>query len=684
MEERPDYPDAYLKLHDIYFDQGKWEKAYEWGKQGLIRPAPRNFCLVDPSAYGWRPTLSMAFTLFQMNKFEEALKLFNEAKKDVPTLDFIKENEKLFKTAVEHNRFMTHYLAVLNYLREKGEELKIKDLLNAAPKELEENEIIIKLKQNFFEIKEWSDKSVCIFAITSLPDWSPKSVEKGIGGSEEAVIYLSKELVKQGWEVTVFNNCGEQAGIYDGVEYKDIVHLNPNDNFNIFISWRTNVFESNLKAQKRIVWLHDLPYLDLSDDRLKKIDSVVVLSQYHKSLLPKNVPEEKIFVSTNGILPEDFNGLNETREPHRIIYASSYNRGLEQLLEKWVDIRKEVPDATIHTYYGWETYDAFVKDGQLKDNGFKAKMLKLMSQEGVTDHGRIGHKELAKEYAKASIFAYPCSYEGEINCIALTKAIVSGCKVITNKFAVMAERSPLAVDDNDFKDKLIGVLNNGTSVPESGTYLQKNSWESVAKSWIKNLFIPNNPPVLYKHRIQWILDSAPEGKKIVDLGCNSGFLFEKYDRTNITSVDIDKYDLPNFVRADITKPLPFSDKQFEIAVLGDVVEHTKNPVDVIKEAMRISKELLITVPYEHKWASFLHPCTPIEEALNGRTMEQKAIEDNPDALEIVSEDNYYHLHHHIYYTPETFEADIRKAGIDKFQIIEMRGKDMVWLGARCG
>ena len=488
LQERPEYPDAYLKLHDIYFNQSKWEKALEWGRQGLLKPIPKNFCLIDPSSYGWRPTLSLAFTLLQLNRFEEALKLFNEAKKDVPNLDFVKDNEHLFKTAVEHSRFMEHYLAVVNFLHDNDQELKIKELLKALPKELEENEVIIKLKQHYSEAKKWSENSVCIFALTSLLDWSPKSVSGGIGGSEEAVICLSKELVKLGLDVTVFNNCGLQAGVYDGVEYKEVLHLNPKDEFNILISWRVNIFENELTAKKKIVWLHDLPYLDLSESRLKNIDKIVVLSQYHKSKLSNNVPEDKVFVSSNGINPEDFNGINEIREPHRIIYASSYNRGLEQLLEMWSDIRKEVPDSSLHIYYGWDVYDAFVKDGQVKDEGFKKKMVKLMLQEGVYEHGRLGHKELLAEYAKAGVFAYPCTYEGEINCIALTKAIASGCKVVTNDFAVMAERSPCSVPNESFKDKLIKLL-TGEEQPDLDNYIQENSWETIARDWKEKLFV---------------------------------------------------------------------------------------------------------------------------------------------------------------------------------------------------
>ncbi|EHJ11445.1 hypothetical protein CWATWH0003_3817t4, partial [Crocosphaera watsonii WH 0003] len=36
-----------------------------------------------------------------------------------------------------------------------------------------------------------------------MEDWAYPSIKKGIGGSEEAIIYLSQELVRLGYQVTV-------------------------------------------------------------------------------------------------------------------------------------------------------------------------------------------------------------------------------------------------------------------------------------------------------------------------------------------------------------------------------------------------------------------------------------------------------------------------------------------------
>lgn len=691
LSERPDYPDAYLKLHDVYFAMEQWEKAEQWGRTGLMKPVPKNFMLIDPSAYGWRPVLSMAFTLFQLNKFDEALKLFNLAKKDVPTLDFIQQNEGMFKTAVEHKKFMENYLHVLNYLRDNKEEDKIEYLLKSAPKAFNENEIIIKLKQHYNKPTEWSDKSVCIFAMNTLSDWSPKSAEGGIGGSEEAVINLSKELAALGLEVTVFNNCGEQAGVYDGVVYRNAIEFNPSDKYNILVSWRCNIFDNNIEARKRIVWFHDIPNIDFSDDSIKKVDHFVVLSKFHASQLPSNVPSEKVFVSTNGINARDFVAIqNVPREKNRCIYASSYNRGLEQLLNMWPDVRKEVPDATLHVYYGWETYDAFTKQGHLKDNGFKQKIEDLMKQPGVFHHGRVGHVELLKEYAKAEVLAYPCSYVGEINCIALTKAIACGCIAVTNDFAVMDERNIYgSVSNAEFKDKLIATLKNKPNRIDTREYINENSWKVVARSWNMNLFSFKKPVVL-SERLDWIRANVDKSSRIIDIGCNKGHLFDGWDRSNIHSVDIDKYDLPNFIQADASKSLPYNDKEFDIAVLGEIVEHTDDPIAVMREAIRVAKKLIITVPWEHKWTSDLKPflgADKIDERVKQANLSSRlelAKSENPKAVAFDEKDGFEHLFHKHFYTPELLKEHLNKADIVDYKMYELRNGNWSWLGVICG
>jgi len=688
LQERTDYPDAYLRLMDVYFDQEKWSKAIEWGTTGLIKEVPRTFMLLDPSSYGWRPTLKLAFAYFKTDNFKKAWELMRIVQRQVPTFDFVLENATFFQQAAEHQEYIEKFIWMVKYLENKQAKDKVRKILDVVPNDINEHEIIIKLRHKYFPPRTWGDKEITIFCGQTAEAFSPKSIKTGIGGSEEAVICLSRELTKLGWKVTVYNNCGDDEGEYEGVTYLNWIKFNIADIFNVFVAWRGNMFDLEINAKSKIVWMHDIPQeANFKGELSRFFDKVVMLSEYHKTLLPKDVPNEKIYISTNGLNPEDFKGLEEIkRNPHRVIYASSYNRGLEQLLEIWGDVKKEVPDAELHIMYGWTVYDLYVKEGFVKDDGFKKKMVKLMMQDGVYEHGRIGHKELLKEYAKSGIFAYPCTYTGEINCIALTKAIACGCIPVTNDFAVLKERNPdFAVKDKDFKDKLIYVLKNGTYVPKNRTdYIQENSWETVALDWSKRILPPTVETEMrfYQEFLRYYCE--PDAK-IVDIGCAEGHTFRPWEKLeNVTHVDLDDHSyLPNFVRTD-AKELPFKDKEFDIAVLGEILEHVPDPIPVLKEAKRVAKKLVISVPYENEWRDKLLPFMKIEdkEKSKGKTRVQLLKEEGKIPLEkFESKDNYEHLWHHRFYTPETLKQDLEKVGIDNARIIKTRFSYWSHLGA---
>ena len=93
----------------------------------------------------------------------------------------------------------------------------------------------------------------------------------GLGGSESAVIYMAKELQRQGVDVQVFNNCQDSrssAGVYDGVEYIDISTVDASSSYtcDVMIVSRTAIpfLPDNTKftclknsAKLKVLWLHD-------------------------------------------------------------------------------------------------------------------------------------------------------------------------------------------------------------------------------------------------------------------------------------------------------------------------------------------------------------------------------------------------------------------------------------------
>ena len=493
----PHYPDVYFHFLGVFFDKGEYDKAIEIGEMGFTKKTPDTMLVLDPSAYTWRPLATLAACYMQKGRFKDALKLLKKAVQIVPKEESVQKLLKFLTEVYVDNAAAEDYLKLMNYTKH---DLRLfRSLVKSIPRKIRNDERLLTLKNSIEPGCMWGEKTITFFCGGAWEDWVDSSVVGGIGGSEEATIYLSREFTKLGYLVTVYNQCGELAGEYKGVEYKPYYEFNPKDQFNILISWRQNV---NAKAKKKFIWMHDIPPPDmfLPEDQ-DTYDKVLVLSEFHKSFL-KNVPEDKIYVTRNGLNMSDYEGIEEQRSPHRMIYASSYDRGLEKFLEiVWKKVIAKFPDAELHIYYGWNTYDEMVKVGR-RSAEWKQHMVNLMNQKGVYEHGRIGHKKLIREYFKSGIWVYPTTFE-EISCIGAMRAQVCGAVPVVNNYAALKETVQFGEKiEGDVKkeeifhkyeNKLVELLKD----PAWQDKIRKEmvlgakemfSWEKVAQKWQKDLF----------------------------------------------------------------------------------------------------------------------------------------------------------------------------------------------------
>lgn len=350
---------------------------------------------------------------------------------------------------------------------------------------------------SFLPGKNTKMPSVGFICSQAIEEWGPLSIYQGIGGSEEATIYLSQELAAQGHQVTVYNNCPYQC-TFQGVHWKHHSSLNENEEMDVAIIWRLPHYLEHykFKAKKNFLWLHDVPEeYWFTEERLEKFEKIIVLSKYHRSLLPK-ISDDKFIISSNGVtelLSEEEQKVE--RDPMKIIYTSSYDRGLEHLLRMMPEILKQFPEVKLHVCYGWGQWDKMrTRKTQLE---WKSKMMELLKQPGVVEHGRVGQKELAKEFLSASIFAYPCSFE-EISCISVMKAQWYGCIPLTTDYAALAEtnlvdgckvigNAKYADVRDEFKKCLLEALKTNVSGKVrqtiSSTCKKRYAWNTVAKQW---------------------------------------------------------------------------------------------------------------------------------------------------------------------------------------------------------
>lgn len=495
------FPDAYIRLGELYICKEQYDKAIDWLEIGVKKEKPDTLFVLDPSIYTYRVYIDLSIAYFGKGDFEKAILNFNKAKEISPNNDFIKNNTKLFNDAVENDKYFKYIAWIVAYTQENDPD-KLNSLVKSIPKQMLRDERIVALRNKYIESYKWPKGSVVIYCGAAWEDWAAPSVLSGIGGSEEAVIYLSKELNKLGKKVTVYCSCGDLKGVYDNVIYKEYFEFNPKDSFDILIAWRNNIFTNPINANKKLIWLHDVPDPNgFPEESLSNIDKIIVLSKYHKSLLPEYISDEKIFVSSNGINTSDFYNDFIDRNPKRLIYTSSYDRGLQHLLEMWGDIRKSVPNAELHIFYGWNTYDSMVEKGVRKID-FKLKMQEMMNQEGVFDHGRVGHKQLSRELFKSGIYAYTSHFE-EISCISAMKAQASGCIPVVTDYAALSETVKYGIKipgkagefptNENYKTELINLLLDEDKQNRMRSDMLDNrtqwGWDKVAEKWVNQLFV---------------------------------------------------------------------------------------------------------------------------------------------------------------------------------------------------
>jgi tetratricopeptide (TPR) repeat protein len=349
----------------------------------------------------------------------------------------------------------------------------------------------------------WGADEIAVFCRQHMEKWSPRSLTQGIGGSEEAVIYLSRELAGLGWKVTVYGNPVEEAGEYDGVTYRSYYNFNPADQFNILVGWHgVGFFDSAFMARGTYLWLHGVPRAEgFNVKRLSHITKIFVLSQFHRQQLPA-LPDEKFMITANGIDVGQIETLESQalpRLPQRCIYASSYDRGLETLLTIWPEVRQAVPQAELHIFYGWETFQA-VNQGHPDSQAWKAHMERLMDQPGVHHHGRVGQQEVVAETFRSGIWAYPMQAH-EISCITAMKCQAAGAVPVTSSYAALRETVQYGVrlegvDDRpyspakrqEYTQALIGALQDPAWQEQTRREMmpwarQKFSWQNVACQW---------------------------------------------------------------------------------------------------------------------------------------------------------------------------------------------------------
>lgn len=461
MGYKKDRAEPYGLLAEIYDRIGNYTDAIYYADKVLQIGKPNTSAPINEADYTIIPLRIKIHALLSMGRLEDAYALMGEVVKisgDRGSFAELKGLEKELKSI----NTIKGIAQTVRYYQDNNRMKDLDRVLDAIPLELKDNPTI---RQLIFEIQ--SDyrrktqhielngkKTIVMYAGQQMIEpWNGESdIKKGIGGSEGMCIQLSRELAKLGNKVVVFNNCGDASGkTFDGVQYLDWRLWNSNLKCDVFVSLRRpDMFNQTMKAKKQYLWLHDTEYGDVPALCFNSPNKVIVLSNAHKEIIKQShfITDDSIFWNTrNGINPLAVNYADQNakkRNPYQIVYGSSYDRGLDFILENWAKIKKAVPQAELKIFYGWDTYNAMMQARQGTQQGenmftFKQHIIDMITKlDGVTELGKLSQNEAYKTIKESSIWFYPTAFY-EISCITAMSAQALGTIPICTPYGALIE-----------------------------------------------------------------------------------------------------------------------------------------------------------------------------------------------------------------------------------------------------
>jgi len=475
----PELPMAYYCLAQYEFKQENWKQALEWVKVAIQKPEPENTSIYDPTSAN-RALLTGALCEYELGNYREALQLLKKVYV-VDTSEILPDFE--YQASVDRLReilpaLFKHYKNPAFLWSNLDDSIKYDNRFRAY-------------REQFTQPETWSDGTVVFFCGKGYEEWGAHTLDKGMGGSEEAIVYLSRELAKLGKRVTVF---GEVPKAYDDyvsknkfVAWRPWKHIDKRDTFDTLVIWRAPQFADQFKAKKILIDMHD----KLPVKVVRPLDNATYMfkSQYHKNLYPEVTKSE---VVPNGVLVEQFD-KEYKKKKYSVGYFSAYYRGLEVLLALWPKIKEQVPQATLDIYYGWGSWVSV--EGEDDFYHRMCKKFEVLKDHGVTEHGRISHEELAKVMSQTKVWAYPTEFT-EIFCITAIKAQLARCKSVITDVAALKETggSQASVIETDliysdeysrkkFVDAVVKALKSNEKIDPKEA--KKYSWSTVADRWLE-------------------------------------------------------------------------------------------------------------------------------------------------------------------------------------------------------
>ncbi len=357
-----------------------------------------------------------------------------------------------------------------------------------------------------------------IAVITSYSHWGsfhPNDVwEPGpnktamVAGGETAMLWLARGLAEAGNEVTIFYDT-PRSGTYHGVRFLPTTlktMLLCTTDFDVLLSWED--IETMGTNHRALLSIYAVQCNTMQvGARDIAIDGYQMVSEWHVNQLYSTDPSvtaSKFFIVPNGVDLERYKQGPVERQPHAIIHSSSPDRGLHHLLGMWPEIKKAVPDASLHLYYEMQRWFDLIAhlrtQGKATVTTDRAELiqrqLKELEGSDVFVHGPLSQWELAKHQMACDLMVYPCDpiAATEGFSISILEALAAGTPVITSPVDALQElwgectvQLPVPPDYTQWVDAIQDVLidrDRWQQLSDSGKETaQMYSWDIIGSEY---------------------------------------------------------------------------------------------------------------------------------------------------------------------------------------------------------
>jgi glycosyltransferase involved in cell wall biosynthesis len=383
-------------------------------------------------------------------------------------------------------------------------------------KEDQENHLMYKAK--------WCKERILIWTGPAYEPWNKQKVDEGMAGSETWATYLGEAFTRKGYDVIIYNDLLVEdknetifepvGGSTDTVKYRHYSKLEEDVKYlyvDYFISSRSVApFKNRLHTHHHYVQIHDVfihpdPNFDIM---LWKVEKYAYLSEWHKMFLMKHhkIPESKLMLTANGVVQDLYKDVDSYIKKNKMIYSSSCDRGLYQLLQMLPKIKEQVPDFELFVAYGffnWKSMCQTRKD--VESLKLIEKIEELLKQPGVTYLDRINKKTLAHHQKESKVWLMPewfhesfsiTSVENGLAKNALLTTDLGGLKTTVGDSGILLPPEGLSRDNpypesynNRFIEETIRLLKDDgyriSWAEKAHKKMLEYNWDTIADGWIK-------------------------------------------------------------------------------------------------------------------------------------------------------------------------------------------------------